>query len=194
MTKLIGLTGGIGSGKSTVCKILNQLGFRTIDMDRLAHQTYAGEGSEAYDKIVALFGNSILDQHNQVDRKVLGEIVFNDPDAMKKLTSIVWPIVDKLLQDEINASDDDIIFVESALLVESGTIARYDQIWVVVAYVESAVKRLMEYRSLAELEALTRIDSQISNEDRCLYADVIIYNNDDLNHLRQQVEKSLEGL
>ncbi len=192
MKKVVGLTGGIGSGKSTVRKILADLGAYTIDMDKLAHRAYE-PGTEPYQQIAELFGDTILSESRVIDRAILGEIVFNDADAMNKLTAIVWPAVHKLVKEEISLVSHDIVVVESALLVESGDID-FDQLWVVSTSQDKAMLRLRQTRGMTEDQALVRINSQMSDEERCTWGDVILNNDDDIFHLTTQVKANLKKL
>lgn len=173
--KILGICGGIGSGKSTACQLMvDNLGcVARIDADKLAHCVYE-PGSQSLQDIVAEFGNDIL-IGAEIDRQKLGSIVFSDPNAMSKLERIVWPHVRTKIEERINeitaeykssstssstVSENEIIIVEAALLLETDWHDMLDGLWVVQASPSVAVKRLMENRGLTEEDALVRIRSQ----------------------------------
>ena len=176
--KILGVCGGIGSGKSTACQLMvDKLGcVARIDADKLAHCVYE-PGSQSLQEIVAEFGNDILlscdpsnDLKAEIDRQKLGAIVFSDPNAMSKLEKIVWPHVRTKIEERIHeitteyqsasASENEIIIVEAALLLETDWHDMLDGLWVVQASPSVAVERLMENRGLTEEDALVRICAQ----------------------------------
>jgi len=171
--KILGICGGIGSGKSTACQLMvDKLGcVARIDADKLAHCVYE-PGSRSLQDIVAEFGSDILQSNNsaEIDRQKLGAIVFSDPKAMSKLERIVWPHVRTKIEeriDEITAeyesstpSENEIIIVEAALLLETDWHDMLDGLWVVQASPSVAVERLMENRGLTEEDAMVRIRAQ----------------------------------
>lgn len=173
--KILGICGGIGSGKSTACQLMvDNLGcVARIDADKLAHCVYE-PGSQSLQEIVAEFGNDVL-VGAEIDRQKLGAIVFSDPNAMSKLEKIVWPHVRTKIEERINeitaeyqssstssstVGDNEIIIVEAALLLETDWHDMLDGLWVVQASPSAAVKRLMENRGLTEEDALVRIRAQ----------------------------------
>jgi len=171
--KILGVCGGIGSGKSTACKLMvDSLGcVARIDADKLAHQVYE-PGSKALEEISTEFGKDILDDsiaNAQIDRKKLGAIVFNDAKSMSKLEQIVWPHVRDLIEKRIEvithehqscATLNDIIIVEAALLLETNWHDLLDGLWVIQSSQSVAMQRLKENRGLTEEEALVRIHAQ----------------------------------
>ena len=132
----IGLTGGIGSGKSTAAKILAEFGAPIIDADKVAHTTYA-PGGAAYDAVIAAFGTEIVAVDRTIDRKKLGAIVFGNPERLNKLTSIVWPATFKSIRAELDglrASGEKMpVVVEAAILIEANWPPLCDEIWLVRA-------------------------------------------------------------
>ncbi|HEY6393884.1 MAG TPA: dephospho-CoA kinase, partial [Candidatus Binataceae bacterium] len=132
----IGVTGGIGSGKSTVVRILGELGAPVMDVDKLAHLTYAPDGA-AYSEVVAAFGERILAPDRSVDRKKLGPIVFADPAGLKKLTDIVWPRTFESMRKTVSGmrskGEKRPIVIEAAVLVEANWQPLFDEIWLVTA-------------------------------------------------------------
>src|SRR5579864_1581650 len=129
----IGLTGGIGSGKSTAAKILAEFGAPIIDADKVAHTTYAPDGGAAYEAVIAAFGKEIVAPDRTIDRKKLGAIVFGNPERLNKLTSIVWPATRESIRRnvaELRASGAKLpIVVEAAILIEAKWQPLFDEIW-----------------------------------------------------------------
>ncbi|KAH3760488.1 dephospho-CoA kinase [Pelomyxa schiedti] len=161
-TLVIGLTGGICAGKSTVSEHLKLLGATIIDTDKLAHELYL-PGKEAYDVVVKEWGSRIVSDDKTINRRVLGGIVFKDPAEMAKLNGIMWPRVQARcleLIEEHRRAGAKVVFVENAILFQSGMETIMDAIWVVYVSKEVAKVRLMERNKLTEEEALARIASQ----------------------------------
>jgi dephospho-CoA kinase len=188
--RVIGITGTIGSGKSTVCRILRELGCPVIDADLEAHLSYAPDTS-TYKEIVSIFGERILDSIGNIDRSSLGEIVFADPQARKRLNSIVHPatlrrVVSSLRQ--FAAAGHEWAAVEATLLIEAGWQDVVDQLWVVAAPDDSVVARLRRDRNQDEDHVRTRMSAQMPVLQMMEHADEIIYNDGDLDALRTRVE------
>ena len=141
---IIGLTGGIASGKSTAAEILGELGAHVIDADKLGHRVYE-PGTSAFDAVVAAFGADIVADDGQIDRKALGGKVFGDDAALSRLTAIVWPEIRRLAAEEIDSvladNPDRVIILEAAVLFEAGWEDAVDEIWVVVVEPETAIAR-----------------------------------------------------
>jgi dephospho-CoA kinase len=198
---LIGLTGGIACGKSTVLAMLAALGARTIDADRITHRLQQ-PGTPVYEAIVAAFGPHILTTPGGViDRRKLGEIVFNDPQALKRLEAIVHPAVRaeirRFLQEVAGAGtyatrlrpvERPIVVIDAIKLIESGWADECDQVWVVTCPVEQQIERLMTTRGMSLAEAQARIAAQPPQESRLSRADVIIDNSGTQAQTRAQVE------
>lgn len=132
--KIIGLSGGICSGKSLVTEICRNLGGYIINADILGHQAYV-QGTECYNDLIQTFGTDIISSDGSVNRKVLGSIVFNDESKMKLLNSLVWPRIRKMIEDEINklkeVAEVKMVVVEAAILIEAGWSDLVDEIWVI---------------------------------------------------------------
>jgi len=187
----IGLTGGIGSGKSTVAEILGGFGAPILDADKIAHATYAPGGS-AYDTVVAAFGGQIVAPDRTIDRKQLGSIVFGKPEQLKKLTSIVWPATYEAIRRkvaELRASGTRMpIVVEAAILIEANWQPLFDEIWLVRAPREQVVARIERQRGLKPAETEARIRAQLSDEQRAKHASLVIENNGSLDQLRERLK------
>ena len=183
----IGLTGGIGSGKSTVAQILRDFGAPILDADQVAHTTYA-PGGPAYDAVIAAFGPDILAADRTIDRKKLGAIVFGNPEQLKKLTSIVWPATRESIRRNIadlraNGAALPIV-VEAAILIEANWQALFDEIWLVRAPREQVVTRIEIQRGLKPSETEARIRAQLPDQERAKHATLTIENNGSLVELR----------
>jgi len=188
--RVIGITGTIGSGKSTVCRMLRELGCPVIDADLEAHRSYK-RGTGTYREIVTTFGEGILDSSGNIDRSSLGEIVFSDPEARKRLNAIVHPatlrqVVSGLRQ--FAAAGYDWAAVEATLLIEAGWRNMVDQLWVVAAPDDSVVARLRRDRDQDEDHVRSRMSAQMPVLQMMEHADEIIYNDGDLEALRTRVE------
>ena len=191
---LIGLTGGIASGKSTAAQYLGRLGARLVDCDRLGHRAY-DPGTASFDAVRNTFGNDVVGEDGSIDRRVLGEKVFGKPGEMKKLTDIVWPEIGRLARKEIAAArPGDITVMEAAVLFEAGWTDGLDEIWVVVTDPEVAVRRTMVRDGLDETAVRKRIASQLANEERAARADVVIDNSGDLDGLHRQLDAQWQRL
>lgn len=194
--KVIGLTGGIGSGKSTVAELLAGLGAKVIDADKVAHEVFDPE-TEGLKEVAAAFGEKVLQENGEIDRNRLAEIVFNDPEALEKLNRIVHPRAYELTRsrlEEYRRQGVEVVVLEVILLVEAGWAHLADTIWVTVASEESVVKRLKQTRGMSEEEILSRIHSQTSNAERIKNADVVINNDGDLGNLKAQVMENWENI
>ncbi len=187
----IGLTGGIGSGKSTVAQMLGELGAPIIDADKVAHTTYAPDGA-AYGAVIAAFGADIVAPDRTIDRKRLGAIVFGNPDQLNKLTSIVWPatfaaIRAKIAELRAGGATNPIV-VEAAILIEASWTPLFDEIWLVRASHEQMVARIERQRGLKPAETEARIRAQLSDRERAKYASAVIDNNGSLENLREVLD------
>ena len=184
----IGLTGGIGSGKSTVSKILSEFGAPILDADKVAHTTYA-PGGAAYDAVIAAFGTEIVAPDRTIDRKKLGAIVFGNPEQLNKLTSIVWPATFEAIRAkvaEVRASGAKTpIIVEAAILIEAKWQSIFDEIWLVRASRQAVIERIEHQRGLKPAEIEARIRAQLSDEERAKHASLVIENNGSLEELRE---------
>ncbi len=189
---MIGLVGGIGSGKSAAREILADLGAVVIDADRLGHEAYA-PGTPGFDAVVAHFGREIVGEDGRIDRRRLGAIVFADPARLAELNRIVHPLIRAELERRVHEARADpgvpAIVVEAAVLLEAGWQSLVDEVWAVVAPRERVVERLARQRGLARAEVEERIARQMSDDERRERADVVIDNEGSLDDLRRRLEE-----
>lgn len=189
--KIICLTGGFASGKSTAAKFMEDKGANIIDADRLGHRAY-DIGTHAYRQVIDTFGPEIVADDNDIDREALGNKVFGKPEELKKLTDIVWPEIRRLAELEIAGFDaiypDGIVIVEAAVLFEAGWEDIGDETWAVVVDRETAIERSFLRNKIDRTAAEKRIDSQISNEERISKADTVIENNGDQSQFIARLE------
>ncbi|MGH7780331.1 MAG: dephospho-CoA kinase [Candidatus Binataceae bacterium] len=192
----IGLTGGIGSGKSAVAKILAELGAPSLDADKVGHSIYA-PGGPAYKDVVAAFGEQILAADGTVDRKKLGPIVFGDPAKLTKLNSIVHPKMLAEMRAMVAAmrtrGETRPIVVEAAILIEANWTPMCDEIWVVTAARERVIERVERDRGMVREQTEARIRAQISDADRLRHASLVIKNDGTMDELRTEVERVWRG-
>lgn len=187
--KTIGLTGNIGTGKSTVLRYLAERGAAVIDADALAHQAIA-PGGPAYQAVVDLFGTQILAPDGSIDRKALGAIVFADPSKLAQLEAIVHPAVFELAQRILNETDAPVIVIEAIKLLESGRLLKLcDEVWVVTADEASQLRRLMHGRGMSEAEARQRMAAQSPQEEKIRQATRVIDNSGSLEQLYEQLDR-----
>jgi dephospho-CoA kinase len=192
----IGLTGGIGSGKSTVTKMLADLGAAIIDADQVGHAIYL-PGGPAYDDMIAAFGEGILAADRTIDRKKLGPIVFADPAALKRLNSIVHPKMFARMRDLIGqkraAGERQPIVIEAAILIEANWLPLFDEVWLVVASKERVIERVERERGLAPKQTEARIRAQLSDDERRKHATIVVANNGTIEDLRTAVAELWRG-
>jgi dephospho-CoA kinase len=178
----IGLTGGIGSGKSEASGILRELGALVIDADIVGHETYRN-GRPAWDEIVEAFGDMVIGSDGEINRRELGRIVFDDPVNLKRLTDIVWPKIREELKDRMAVERDgggtDVLIVEAAVLFEAGWENLFDEIWVVTAHEKDVLERLERQRNQKPEQTRARVRAQLTNEEREQRADVMVRNDED---------------
>ncbi|WP_416197671.1 MAG: Dephospho-CoA kinase [Sporanaerobacter sp.] len=198
--KIIGLTGGIASGKSTVTNLLIEKGFKVIDADKIARKVVC-VGESAYIDIVGEFGEKILKEDLTIDRIELGKLTFEDENIRKKLNSIVHPRIFQAIKDEIDkySKIERVIFLDIPLLIEELDKFKVyginiDEIWLVYVDEKIQLERLKKRNGLSNEEALARIKSQISMDCKKKYADKIINNNGNLEELKEKVEILIENL
>jgi len=188
---VIGLTGGIGSGKSEVSRMLAALGAQVIDADRIGHQVYQPR-TEAWEAVVASFGKQILQPDGRVDRKKLGSVVFGDPEALARLNAIMHPrmyeFISQRLQ-QLRAQEAKVVVVEAAVLIEAGWAPLVDEIWATETAEAFVVERVSQRNNLTNEEIRNRIHAQMTGNQRAEHATTVLQNNDGLAELRQQVQK-----
>jgi dephospho-CoA kinase len=190
---LIGLTGNLGSGKSTVRKMLEQLGARGIDADALAH-TVMERGSSTWRTIVEAFDTDILTFNGHIDRQKLGERVFADAEGLKKLEAIVHPAVGAHIKQIVREDQAPVIVIEAIKLLEANLGQWCDSVWVVQCTPQVQIQRVMQDRNMSEADARARLASQSPAEDKVKYAHVVIDNNHDEDTTRAQVEKTWSAI
>ena len=192
-TYLIGLTGNIATGKSTVAKMLEDLGATVIDADALVHELER-KGTPVYDDIVAVFGPGILDLSGEIDRKTLGSIVFADPAQLRTLENIVHPAVLIESMQRIAAAATPVIVYEAIKLIEAGRAEMCDAVWVVTARSEVQIQRLMRDRHMSEAEARQRVAAQPPQSEKVEHANVVIDNSGSLEEIRRQVTAAFRAI
>jgi dephospho-CoA kinase len=187
----IGLTGGIGSGKSLVARMLAEKGVALLNADEVGHKSYR-KGTPVYDRLLASFGREILDEDGEIDRGKLGQRVFADPRERERLNAIVWPEMARMMAQELDALrslGNAVTVLEAAVLIEAGWRPLADEVWVVLASPRVTRQRLVETKGMSLEQADARIRSQLSNEERRRHADVVIENNGTVEELRQRIEE-----
>lgn len=194
--KLIGLTGGVASGKSSVARFLRQQGAHVIDADVVAREVVR-PGTDGLSQIIARFGETILDKDRCLDRAGLGAIVIDDLLARKDLEAILHPQIQAGIAGHVQkryAAGDQAVFVEAALLVETGSAALYDALWVVRCDATTQLARLMARKSCNEATAQAWIDTQLSTEEKVRHATLVIENDGDLDALDAVVTQAWRTL
>ncbi|MEZ4860905.1 MAG: dephospho-CoA kinase [Caldilineaceae bacterium] len=186
---IIGLTGNIATGKSTVLHYLATKGAYVLDADRLAHDSMQ-KGTHTYWAIVDVFGQSILQTDGAIDRPALGAIVFADPAALQQLEAIVHPAVFDLARQELSQVTADIVVLEAIKLLEAGQLVTLcDEVWVVTASPTSQLQRLHETRAMAATEAQSRMAAQSPQEVKVQHADRVIQNDGTLAELYTKLDQ-----
>lgn len=184
---LVGLTGNIATGKSAVARLLAELGACIIDADQVAHEVMQ-PGGPAYDAVVAAFGPEILAASGAIDRARLGDIVFRDPAALRRLEAAVHPATIAEVTRRIAQATEAVVVVEAIKLIEAGMHHGCDALWVVTAPRLLQIERLVAMRGLAGKEAVLRVDAQPPQAEKAALADLIIVNDGNLETLRAKVE------
>ena len=193
---VVGLTGGIATGKSTVAAMFAARGAAVVDADRIAHALQE-PGQPCYHRIVEAFGIGILDAQGRLDRRRLGARVFADPDARKRLESILHPAIREACQREIRAAEaagHRMCLVDAPLILETGQQGRYDALVVVTAPEEVQVDRLVHIRGLTGAEARQRLTSQWPTVAKAALADFVIDNTGELAATEDQVDRVYAAL
>lgn len=183
----VGLTGGIGSGKSTAARILAELGAPVIDADKVGHAIYA-PGGPAYQDLIDAFGEGILAPDRTIDRRKLGPIVFADPAALKRLNAIVHPKMFARMREMVaemrRGGEARPIVIEAAILIEANWQPLFDEIWLVVAPHERVIERLERDRGMKPEQTEARMRTQLSDDERRKHATLVIANDGTLDDLR----------
>ena len=188
--RIIGVTGGIGNGKSAVARLLaEEYEAYVIDADKLGHAVLEEEGR---DVVAAAFGDGIVGGDGHIMRGRLAREVFADPDKLRRLSAITQPLIMKRAARMI-LERDGLVVLEAALLIEAGWQTLVDEVWVVACEREIRIRRIMERDGRGEKDAKRRIESQMSDEDRIRFADVVIDNSGSLDELKKTVKKVMMG-
>lgn len=186
----VGLTGGIGSGKSTVARLLASAGATVVDADAVAREVVA-PGTEGLAEVVAEFGESVLSDDGSLDRPALGRLVFGDDEARARLNAIVHPRVGERTSELVREAEESdpagVVVHDIPLLVENGLAAAFDTVVVVDVDPEIAVRRLVDSRDMSEADARSRIAAQAHRSQRRAVADHVIVNEDSVAALEEQV-------
>lgn len=195
--KVIGLTGGIASGKSTVSQFIKDAGFIVIDADVVAREIVE-KGRPALEDIVVYFGKEVLNRDGTLNRKYLGDIVFSDPQKLKALNKITHKRIIENILNKIdyykNNTNIDVIFLDAALLIEMNMQDIADEIWLVSVDKNIQIDRLMNRDKISYEEALKRINSQMSLDNKKKYADIIINNTKNIKYLKKQVDELIQSI
>lgn len=192
--KVIGLTGGIASGKSTAAAYAGELGAHVIDADKLGHKVYE-PGTPGFAKVVETFGDDIVDAEGNIDRRQLGSKVFADPAELRKLTDISWPQIKKYARAEVaetSKANESVIVLEAAVLLEAGWQDIVDEVWTITIPPNTALERATSRDGVDAKVVQARIDAQITNEERIAQADVSIENTGSLDDLKRAIEQQLQ--
>jgi dephospho-CoA kinase len=193
---VIGLTGGIGSGKSTVAQMLEQKGAALLSADAVGHEVYL-PGQPAWQEVVDAFGRQVVAEDGTIDRKKLGAIAFGDPEQLRRLNAITHRRMKEMMRaklEEERARGAEIAVLEAALLFDAGWDDLTDEVWVTLVPSEVAAERTAERSGLSVEEALSRIKAQMSNEERVARSQVIIDTDCPLERTRQQVDEEWRRL
>eukprot|EP00924_Labyrinthula_sp_SR-Ha-C_P000514 maker-scaffold_27-snap-gene-1.18-mRNA-1 protein AED:0.01 eAED:0.01 QI:148/1/1/1/1/1/3/94/398 len=202
---IIGLTGGIAAGKSTVLKYLVEKGFAIVEADKLGHEAYL-PGTKCFQDLVDHFGDRIVAADGTINRKELGSIIFSDSVQMEKLNEIVWPAISALAQQQLNEISKNfskienpsilsrVVVFEAAVLIEAGWTNLVDEVWVVYADENTQTSRLETRNNLSTKQAKERVLSQLSNDERKKHAQVLLANLKDQEFLFSQVDAEIDKL
>jgi len=186
----IGLTGGMGSGKTEASRILSDLGADIIYADEVGHRAYL-QNTETWQELVANFGEDILQADGEIDRRKLGAIVFSDREHLDKLNSIVHPRMYRMLQEMLRGFSENgakVVVLEAAILIEADWLSLVDEVWAIEVPELVAVERIKLRTGLEEEEIRKRLRSQLTNEDRSKKADQVIDNSGDIDELRRKID------
>lgn len=191
---VIGLTGSIGTGKSEAARQLEALGASIISADEVGHEAYT-PNTEAWEQVIAAFGDDILQDDGDIDRRKLGAIVFSDPSQLEKLNQIMHPRMARMVADKIEVLRDqgvNVVVVEAALLFEAGWDTLVEEVWVTDSPEHIVIGRLKERNGLSEEEAKKRINSQMGRAERIERSDFVINNSGDMADLGNAIKELWE--
>ena len=196
MTQIVGLTGGIASGKSTVSRLLGQVGFPIIDADLVAHRLQQ-PGQPGFERLVERFGRSIVTMDGSLDRQRLGQFVFNNQDARNQLNQVMQPLIRETIMGQLTGFTKaavPVVILDVPLLFEQGYDEDCDLVVVVTVDKATQLARLMKRDGLSQAAAQARVAAQMPLNEKAARADIVIDNNGDDNHLRQQVAQLVKRL
>lgn len=197
MTYVIGLTGGIGTGKSVVARILEEQGAMILDADRVGHEVYL-PGRPAYDDIVAEFGAGVLAEDGTIDRKKLGPVVFSSPEKLARLNAITHPRMKEMMQEKLAEAERagvQIAVLEAALLFDAGWDDLTDEVWVNVVDAETAAHRASDRSGIPVEQVLERIQkAQMASDERIRRSDIVIHTAGSLEDTRKRTLEAWEDL
>ena len=195
MTKIIGITGGIASGKSTVVAEIKKHGYQVIDADQVVHELQA-KGGKLYQALCNWLGSEILQENGELDRKKLGQLIFLSKDMLEKSSHLQNGIIREELarrRDEL-AKTQDVFFMDIPLLIEHDYMEWFDDIWLVHLDEKTQLERLVMRNHFSKEEAKKRMASQMSTEAKKPYADKLLDNSGDLTELKAQIHQLLQEL
>ena len=195
MVRIIGLTGGIASGKSTVTSYLKEKGYPVIDADQVVHDLQA-PGGELYQALVEHFGTEILLDTGDLDRPALAERIFSSQKEITWSNQVQGEMIRKALARERDrlAETEDLFFMDIPLLIEQGYLDWFDQVWLVYVTEDTQLERLMERNALTEVQARDRLAAQMSLDEKKALVDLVLDNNSKRDHLYQQIDRALEQI
>ena len=188
---VIGLTGSIGTGKSEAARQLEALGASIISADQVGHEAYT-PNTEAWEKVVAAFGDDILQDDGEIDRRKLGAVVFSDPGQLEKLNQIMHPRMARMVADkieELRGQGVEVVVVEAALLFEAGWDSLVEEVWVTDSTEQVVIERLKQRNGMSEEEARKRISSQMGRTERLERSDYVIENSGDMATLGNTIKE-----
>ncbi len=193
---VLGVTGGIGSGKSTVSRILQEMGAVVIDADKISRDVVM-PGEKALEELTEVFGEDILDAWGQLQRKKLAHMVFNDNEKLQKLNGILHKYVAQRINDNVKEQQlkkTQIIVIDAPIPIKTGFLDLCHRVWTITADRELRIRRIMGRNGMSYDEAVSRINSQLDEQEYIKIADTVIYNNDDYSLLKEDVKSQLTGL
>ena len=195
MARIIGLTGGIASGKSTVTSYLKEKGYPVIDADRVVHDLQA-PGGELYRALVEHFGRDILLDTGDLNRPALAQRIFSSQKEIAWSNQVQGEMIRKALARERDrlVETEDLFFMDIPLLIEQGYLDWFDKVWLVYVTEHTQLERLMERNALTEDQARDRLAAQMSLDEKKALVDLVIDNNSKRNHLYQQIDRAIEQI
>lgn len=190
---IIGITGGIASGKSMASRYLQNQGYPVIDTDLIARDVMLPE-SDVLRKCVEVFGKKILKPDGQLNREVLGQIIFSDENARKTLNEITHPVIYRQAQEALKDQKGRLVFLVVPLMFEAGFDALCDEVWNISADLEVKCARLMQRDHISRMMAIKKIQTQLDEHERCRLADKVLFNNEGEQILYEQIDQALQEL